>query len=183
MKGAHIKCIVTGAEKYFTPKALEKRISKFGTIKQVELHYVSQDAKRLLKKGLSVDEIREKLEVTESLPKVNLQVLARLKLLKNPKKRKAAKAAEAKAERERYLRSKEFKDKMLALEEEKANMTFKEWVVMYTSTGRERGGTCLRPDVFLSHNDRACDGCPYYEHCRCYQRRLSSEKKKPRKRR
>ncbi len=183
MKGANIKCIVTGVEKYFTPKALEKRISKFGTINQAELHYVSQDAKRLLKKGLTVDEVREELGVTETLPKVNLQILSRLKLLKNPKKRKAVKAAEVKAEREKYLNSKEYRDKMRAWKERQRNMSFRDWVEAYTGTGRERGGTCIRPDIFLSWNDRACDGCVCYEFCMCYGKRLSGDKKKPRKRR
>lgn len=182
MKGAHLKCIVTGWEKYFTPKLMAKRISKFGTETQVQLHYICMDAKRLLKQGLTVDEIREKLGITENLPKVNLQILSRLKLLKKPKSQKKLKAAEEKAERIRYLNSREYKDKMLAIEERNRNLTFQEWVERYTGTGRERGGTCLRPDIFLSHNNKACDGCPYYEFCLCYGKRLSHEKKKRRRR-
>ena len=36
---------------------------------------------------------------------------------------------------------------------------------------------CIRPDIFLD-NDRNCDDCPYYEHCGCNIKRLSSEKKR-----
>ena len=75
----------------------------------------------------------------------------------------------------------EFRDKILEIEERKKNMTFRDWVEMYTSPGRERGGTCQRPDIFL-HNDKACDGCPYYEYCMCYGKRLSHEKRKPKRR-
>ena len=71
---------------------------------------------------------------------------------------------------------------MRAVEEKKQNMTFTDWVEEYTGTGRERGGTCIRPDIFLTHNNRACDGCACYEFCLCYQKRLSGEKRKPRKR-
>lgn len=37
--------------------------------------------------------------------------------------------------------------------------------------------SCIRPDIFLD-NDRNCDDCPYYEHCGCNIKRLSSEKRK-----
>ena len=74
-----------------------------------------------------------------------------------------------------------YKDKMIAWKELQKNMTFEEWVREYTGTGRERGGTCIRPDIFLSWNNRACDGCQCYEFCMCYQKRLSHEKKKPKK--
>ena len=182
MSGEQLKCIITGREKYFTPKLMAKRIAKFGTVSQVQIHYVCMDAKRLLKQGLTVDEIREKLGITETLPKVNLQILSRLKLLKKPKGQKNAKAAEVKAERARYLNSQEFRDKMRAIEERQRNMSYQDWVETYTGTGRERGGTCIRPDIFLSWNNRACDGCQCYEFCLCYGKRLSHEKKKPRRR-
>ena len=68
---------------------------------------------------------------------------------------------------------------MLAWEERQKNMSFRDWVETYTGTGRERGGTCVRPDIFLSWNNRACDGCQCYEFCMCYGKRLSHEKRKP----
>jgi len=43
------------------------------------------------------------------------------------------------------------------------------------------GGTCIRPDVFLTHNNKACDGCEYYEFCVCDNKRLSHEKKRRRR--
>ena len=77
---------------------------------------------------------------------------------------------------------KEFKDKMIAWKERQRNMSFQDWVETYTGTGRERGGTCVRPDIFLSWNNRACDGCECYEFCMCYGKRLSHQKRKPKRR-
>jgi hypothetical protein len=41
-------------------------------------------------------------------------------------------------------------------------------------------GACLRPDIFLD-NDRACDGCVYFEHCACSLKVLSKKARKARK--
>jgi hypothetical protein len=37
--------------------------------------------------------------------------------------------------------------------------------------------SCGRPDIFLN-NGRSCEGCPYYENCRCNLKRLISDKKR-----
>ena len=173
------KCIVTGQVKYIPPSISKKKIEKFGDEQAFRDHYISTTAAKLLRQGQTVDEIRESLEV-EGLPKIKPIILTRLNLMRK-KKGLRIKESEEKLERERYLNSKEFKDKMIAIEERKNNMSFRDWVEMYTSPGRERGGTCQRPDIFL-HNDKACDGCPYYEYCMCYGKRLSHEKRKPKRR-
>ena len=137
--------------------------------------------------GKSVDEIRKELNIKEDLDRVPNRILARLKLLKKKPKRQKSEAA--KLERERYLNSKEYRDKMRAVAERKANMTFQEWVEENTG-GRDRiwlregacTGTCIRPDIHLSRNNKACDGCPYYEYCLCRNKRLSHEKKIKRRR-
>mgnify|MGYP003649254783 CR=1 FL=1 len=172
-----LPCIVTGKLSYFSKDALKKKLSKFGTIEEFIKHYISPPARKLLRKGMTVEEIREELNVQESLPKVSLDIISRLSLLKNKSTRKNSADI---IERDNYLNSKEFKDKMRAVEERKNNMTYQDWVYEYTGTGRARGGTCIRPDIFLSWNDRSCDGCQCFEYCLCYQKRLSHEKKKPR---
>lgn len=174
------KCIVSGEEKYIAPVIAQKKIAKFGDEDEFRKHYVAPPAAKLLRQGLSVDEIRQQLGVT-GLPAITPHVLTKQKLLR--KKRGArVKETEEKVKREKYLSSKEFKDKMLAIQKRRDNMTFQEWVERYTSPGRERGGTCQRPDIFLTHNNKACDGCSYYEYCMCYGKRLSHEKRKPKKR-
>ena len=180
MSNNYYKCIVTGEEKYIPPSLLKGKLKKFGDVEELRKHYVSSKVAKLLRKGQTVDEIRGELNIT-GLPKVNLQILARLNLMRKKKGIRGKESAE-KLERQRYLNSQEFKDKMRAWEQRKKNMSFREWIQENTSIGRERGGTCIRPDVFLSWNNRACDECPYYEHCMCYQKRLSHEKRKPKKR-
>ena len=180
MKRNHYICIITGESKYIAPSIAKKKIAKFGSEEDFRKHYISPTAASLLRKGQTVDEIRVALNVTD-LPKVNPHILTRLNLLRK-KKGLRVKESNEKQERQKYLNSKEFRDKMLRLERQRSNMSFQDWVETYTSPGRERGGTCQRPDIFLTWNDRACDGCRYYEHCMCYQKRLSHEKRKPRKR-
>ena len=179
MKNNYV-CIVTGESKYIAPSIACKKINKFGSEEDFRKHYVSPAAAKLLRKGQTVDEIREKLGV-EGLPKIKPIILTRLNLMRKKKGIRIQESAE-KLERVRYLNSKEFKNKMLAFEERQRNMSFRDWVERYTGTGRERGGTCVRPDIFLTHNNRACDGCECYEFCMCYGKRLSHEKRKPRKR-
>ena len=185
MKGGSVNCIVTGESSYFPPKSMEKKVSKFGSRKQFDMHYVSIPARKLLRQGLTVDEIREKLNVTAKLPDVDLKILSRLKLLK--KKKRKDKSAAKRAENERYLRSQEYKQKMRDIEQQRANMTDRQYIQEATGGQNgcqiELGGTCQRPDILLSVNNRACDGCPYYEHCLCYNRRLSHEKRIKRRRR
>ena len=180
MKSNVYVCIVTGEEKYIPPSLAKNKIEKFGSEKDYRKHYISPSTAKLLRKGQTVDEIREHLGI-KGLPKVNPHTLTRLNLLR---KKKGARAKESieRAERQRYLNSQEFKDKMLHWKERQRNMTFQDWVETYTGTGRERGGTCIRPDIFLSWNNRACDDCQCYEFCMCYQKRLSHEKRKPKKR-
>ena len=184
MKGGSVNCIVTGESSYFPPKSMEKKVSKFGSRKQFEMHYVSIQARKLLRTGLTVDEIREKLNITTKLPAVDLQILSRLKLLK--KKKRRDRSAEKRAEIERYLRSEEYRKKIRDLKETRSNMSEREYIEEATG-GKdgcqiEMGGTCHRPDIFLSVNNRACDGCPYYDYCLCYNRRLSHEKSVKRRR-
>ena len=174
-------CIVTGEAKYMPPGMLKKKISKFGSEDEFAKHYVSMPARKLLKSGLSVAEVREQLNVTSDLPDVDLKILLRLKLVKL-NKRKGNKEQEEAAERRRYLNSKEFKDKMIQIKLKRESMTFEEEVIEMTGgpDGCQRvlGGTCVRPDIFLTHNHKACDGCEYYEFCVCDNKRLSHEKKR-----
>lgn len=175
------KCIITGEEKYIPPSLVKSKVKRFGTADEYRKYYVCKPAAKLLKSGKTVDEVRTELNAPTDLPGVDLEILIKLKLVK-VNRRKGKKEAEEEAERVRYLNSQEFRDNRRAWEERQQNMTFQDWVETYTGTGRHRGGTCIRPDIFLTHNDRACDGCECYEFCMCYNKRLSHEKKKPKKR-
>jgi len=130
---------------------------------------------------MTVDEIRQQLNCSPDLPSVDPHILARLKLLKK-RARKGQKEAQEQVERARYLNSQQFKDKMRRIKEERKNMSYADWVEENTGIGKEHGGTCIRPDIFLTWNNRACDGCEAYEYCLCHNKRLSHEKRKPKRR-
>jgi len=172
------KCIITGEEKYIPPSLAKTKISKYGSVEEYRKYYVSKPAAKLLKQGNNVEQIRKQLNSPDGLPEVDLEVLLKLKLVKINKRKGKKEATEA-IERERYLNSQEFRDKMRRIKEERENMSFRDWAEYNTGIGYHRGGTCIRPDIFLTHNNRACDGCEVYEFCMCYGKRLSGEKQKP----
>lgn len=180
-------CIVTGNEKYIPPSLLKNKLKKYGDIEEFRKHYISKEAAKLLKNGNTVTQVRELLNAPEDLPSVDVKILHRLKMVKTSRSRKGNKEAQEALERQTWLNSAEFKNKMLAAQERKQNMSFKQWVEENTGgpdkvwlTQGRCCGTCIRPDVFVSWNDRACDGCPYYDYCLCRNRRLSHEKKRKR---
>ena len=186
MAQKRFKCLVSGDEKYFPPTSLAKKVAKFGTENEFARYYISPKARKLIKSGLTVEEARNALGVTEQLPEIDIEILYKLKLIKL-NKRKGTKEAEEAKKRQAYLNSTEFKEKMRAIQKRRENMSFREQVVEMTGGPDgcqiEQGGTCVRPDIYLTHNHKACDGCEYYEFCVCIIKRLSHEKKTRRRKR
>ena len=180
------KCIITGEEKYIPPSLAKKKISKFGSADEYRKYYVSRPAAKLLKTGLTVDEVRKHFNCPDNMAPIDIEVLLKLKLVKISK-RKGKKEAQKRQERDAYLRSKEYKDKMESIARERANMTERQYIEYATGgPGKcqvEFGGTCARPDIYLTWNNKACDGCDYYAHCLCYNKRLSTDKKKRKRKR
>jgi hypothetical protein len=162
------------------PSVAKNKLRRFGSEDEFRKYYISAEARKLIKSGLSVDETRSKLNAPPDLAGVSLEILIKLKLVKLTS-RKGKKEAQEAIERKRYLNSKEFADKKRAIESRRENMTYRDWVEECTGIGRERGGTCIRPDIYLTWNDKACDGCQCYEFCMCYNKRLSHEKRKKRR--
>jgi hypothetical protein len=56
-----IKCIVTGKELAVRPDVMRKRIQKAGSLEELQASYLSNEAKGLLRDGLTVNQIREKV--------------------------------------------------------------------------------------------------------------------------
>lgn len=172
-KGARVACIITGKEKYIAECFLTKKIAKFGTLDKYREFYVSNQAKRCLKKGMTIAETREHLSAGKDLPEPDFEILAKLKLLK--KKRKAKDKEFTEEDRE--------KSRQVALDNQKSRDgeikeygSFGAWVRENTRIGI--GGTCQRPDFYLSVNDESCDGCPLYEFCLCDNRHLAHESRR-----
>lgn len=184
MSNNRYKCIVTGIEKYIPPSLLKGKLTKYGSASEFAKHYICPPASKLLRQGQTIDEIRTRLG-GEDLPSVDPHILTRLNLLRKKKGLRAKEATEV-FERQRYLNSNEFKEKMRRIKYERENMTFQQHVEEMSGgpdgCQRALGGTCHRPDVFLSWNDRACNDCPYFEFCLCDNKRLSHEKKRKKRR-
>ena len=86
-------CIVTGSPKYIPPSLVKNKLKKFGSKDDFRNHYISREARKMLKQNMTVDEIRQQLNCSPDLPSVDPHILARLKLLKK-RARKGQKEAQ-----------------------------------------------------------------------------------------
>ncbi len=162
-KGAKIACIITGKTTYFNEAALQKKHKKYGTTEDFEKYFVCNQAKRLLKQKLTVDEVRKQLDCPDDLPKVDLEILAKLKLLK--KKSKNLEAIEI----NEAFKTQSDTDKQKRIDEyNKDEKQYGDWgAYVRAFTSQPPGvGTCQRPDIYLN-NDEHCADCTYFEFCLC----------------
>jgi hypothetical protein len=170
MKGFNVSCIITGEEKYVGGASLQNKLKKFGTQEVLEKYYVSRPAAKLLKTGLSVDEVRQKLgsKLTKS---VDYEVLFKLKLLKKKRARAKSLSSEEriKAEAESQANQHRYEVHVELIKSDKR--AYVEW-----ATGGPNkcqvpyGGTCIRPDIYYNNEySKAgrCNTCPYSEYCLC----------------
>lgn len=176
MKGLHISCIITGEEKYLTKASLQNKLNKFGTQEMLEKYYVSKPAAKLLKQGLSVDQVRSQLN-SNLKTNVDYEVLFKLKLLKKIRGKKQSLTKEEIAKQQEQTRENERK---YYEHREKMSSCLKTWVEWATGgpEGRQlvRGGTCIRPDVYYDNEGNRqgrCKPCPYHEFCLCSNKEIS----------
>jgi hypothetical protein len=164
MKSKVISCIVSGIEKRVSGPTIAKMAVKFGNEEQFESHYVCREARQLLKNRIQPEQVQLQL-----LPKgktsfsIDLQVLARLKLLKRPKTDK----------------TKANVNLVFNPSEPKQYDSFKAYVEEMTG-GKDGcqvpyGGTCLRPDTYYDNEyskEPRCSPCEYKEFCLCVNKRM-----------
>lgn len=168
MKRVTIKCIVTGREKVFSQLSLKTKVKKYGSIEEYSKNYVCKEAKKLLKTGLSVQDIRDKLKCSKDLPEPDISILIKNKLIKQKKVKN-----EDREQRVKYLSSDQFKEKTSRnINTWRSFKHFVEWATGGPDGSHVKmGGTCQRPDILLN-NGKYCDGCVFYEYCLCEQKRI-----------
>lgn len=173
-KSGYLTCVITGKKHYVYGPSFEKKIAKFGSLEELAKHFISSKAKKLLKQGLSQQEVRDKLKIKTKLPEVDDIILIRNKIKKVNKREK-------KNDNSDYLQSAEFllkKQKELATRN--TYESFKAYVEYFTGGPNrcqvENGGTCQQPQVWYS-NDEYCDGCTWYQYCLVSSKRLSKKTK------
>ena len=170
MKGFNVSCIITGEEKYLSGSTLQNKLKKFGTQEVLEKYYVSRPAAKLLKSGLTVEQVRQKLN-SKATRGVDYEVLFKLRLLKKkrnksnhltPEERQAREERSNANQREYHQHVELIKNDMKA---------YVEW----TTGGPNKcqvpyGGTCIRPDIYYDNEgnrEGRCKPCPYHQHCLC----------------
>jgi len=170
MKGIRVNCIITNEEKYFNSTVLRNKLNKFGSEENFRKFYVSKPAAKLLKSGLTIEQVRSKLN-SSFQKQVDVEILYKLKLLKTGKrKRKMLSQEEIKVKREQTEKNER---EWFGLQEKMKSCT-KTWVEEMTGGPNKcqvpYGGTCIRPDIYYDneHNKQGrCTPCPYHEHCLC----------------
>jgi hypothetical protein len=75
VKSKKLKCIVSGKTLIPTEEYYLKKIEKAGDEETLHKTYICKDAKDLLIRGLTVDQIRKELKVREELPLVDQTII------------------------------------------------------------------------------------------------------------
>lgn len=148
LKSKLMACIVSGLERRVSKLGMAKGIKKFGSLSQFCEHYVSNEAKRLLRQRVSPEEVQKQLRPDDLKPfSIDHQILARLKLLKKPKYKKVS-IEEAQQISLKWVPK-----------EPKTYPTREAYIIDNT-----KNGSCIAPQLYLN-SDKVCDHCQYNKHC------------------
>jgi len=162
IKSKIMTCIVTGLERRVSKAGIAKGNKKFGGPVPFAEHYVSNEAKRLLRQRVSPEEVQKQLRPANKKPfSINKQVLARLKLLKKPKNNKRMSIEEVQQISVKWIPK-----------EPRSYTNMTEYVVENT-----KNGSCIAPQLYLN-SDRVCDECKYTKHCLSTVKQFSKKYKK-----
>lgn len=162
-KGQKVACIITGRTTYFGDQFLAPKLQKYGSIEIFKERFVCNQAKRMLREGKTVEQIREELECPKDLPPVDISFLKNIKILR---KRQAAEMEEVvenaglqKVNEDIQKRVESYKNDI------KEYGAFGAYVreMTFSSNG---SGVCQRPDIYLNNGER-CGKCEYREFCLC----------------
>jgi hypothetical protein len=149
VKSKIMTCVVTGLERRVSKAGVSKGNKKFGGPVPFADHYVSNEAKRLLKQRVLPEEVQKQLRPANIKPfSIDKQVLARLKLLKKPKSTKRISIEEAQSIAIKWVPK-----------EARSYPSVELYIIDNT-----KNGSCIAPQLFLD-SDRCCDYCKYTKHC------------------
>lgn len=147
-KSRIMTCIVTGLERRVSKAGISKGIKKFGDLHAFIEHYVSNEAKRLLRQRVSPEEVQKQLRPEGMKPfSIDHQVLARLKLLKKQRHKKIT-----------IEEVKQISIKWIP-KEPRTYSNLEAYIIDNT-----KNGSCIAPQLYLN-SDRVCDHCKYTAHC------------------
>ena len=175
MQGFTVSCIITGEEQYLNKNTLQNKLKKFGSTDNLQRYFVSRDAAKLLKSGLTIQQVREKLKSKLS-NQVDMEILYKLNLMKITKKRKKFLSPEQIKQQQEQTQENERK---YYEHKEKMSTCLKTWVEWATGGPNQcqvpQGGTCIRPDIYYDNEgsrEGRCKPCPYHQYCLCTNKEI-----------
>ena len=141
-----LQCFVTGKRVYINEDQLRKKIEKFGSIDNVRKYHACREALNLLIEGLTVSEVRERLEITEQLPDVSDEVVKTAVFKKTGKKFVIRQQTD---DGQKWWQHPDFRiSKQIMLTPLDVESATKD--------------TCLTPNAYL---DDDCERCIYFNRC------------------
>jgi hypothetical protein len=82
MKTTPIKCVITGKRHLFNTEYINSKAEKMEGLDNLMKYYITSDAKKLLEKGLSINEVRKILGSTSEID-INNDYLVNIKKYNN----------------------------------------------------------------------------------------------------
>lgn len=167
-------CVLSGKTEKVNLAKLTKLAAKFKfeTTDEYIKYFISKDCIKLLRQGYTEKQIQKQFNYDNDL-QIPFNILKHY--VKKFKNRAKIEKIEKRKEVLKYMENKTGAYVVTPKARQTIDFTNKEQVAKLTE------GACWRPDIYLN-NDRACNGCYLYEHCKCAIRRWDDpNEKRPRK--
>jgi hypothetical protein len=152
-------CILSGKTERVNYAKLTKLTVKFKfeTVEEYIKYYICNDCIKLLRQGHTEKQIQQQFNY-ESDVKITFNVLKHY--VKTFKNRQKIEKIEKRKEVLKYIENKAGAYIVKPRSAQYIDMTDEKQVSELTKS------SCVRPDIFLN-NDRSCNNCHLYEHCKC----------------
>lgn len=163
-------CVLSGKTEKVNLTKLTKLATKFKfeTTEEYVKYFICKDCIKLLRQGYTEKQIQKQFNY-ESDIQIPFNVLKHY--VKKFKNRAKIEKLEKRKEVLKYMEDKPGAYIVTQKARQTVDFTNKEQVADLTRDA------CWRPDIYLN-NDRACNGCYLYEHCKCAIRRWDDPNEK-----
>ncbi len=158
--GLKVRCIVTGKPGYLGSAILTEKIKEFGTAAEVAKHYICRGAGKYLRQGLSQDETRAELGISNDGFKPVEDSIIEKALGSVRRKREGTINPNVPDVNGLYWWQKE------------SARVSTDWNRTPLNIEEATRDSCLRPDIYL---DDVCEQCPYFTRCTLKTKKINGK--------